>query len=625
MFNNNSFPKIVIFTFASIITLYSCGGGKERRSNTSQNVSATDSTKYVHIADAEEFLTSWSKENIVVYHVIGEPDDMHPTNGNSASRSEINLYTQMHLVTLDFHRLDLQPGVAKDMPVISEDELDYTYELRDEPRWDDGEQVSAEDVVFTFKATKNPLTNNPHAKPYVENIKDITIDPENPRKLTIHMKRQYIQNIAFLSSYPILQRKFWDPDNVLSRYTFAQLDDPNFKADTRADLKAWATEFNHFKYSREPRHMHGMGPYKITRWDAGQSLTLERKENHWTTGTTHPYETSYPDKIIFKINKDANSQMLEFKSQALDASTNLGTKPLLDLQSDPNFMQNYHSRFTDTYNYSYIAMNMKPDGIQHKKFFTDKKVRRAMAMLVPLDDINTIVSRGMTKRMVGPVSPLKEEYNTELELIAYDLEGAKKLLDEAGWIDTDGNGIRDKVIDGRKVQFEFGLNYMTTTIDWKDMSQMVAESMWKAGIKVNLNPLDFAVHYDNAKNHRFDMMLGSWAGSSVPEDFTQIWHTSSWVSRGSNWPGFGNAESDALVDSIKYTIDPVKRHPMVKRLQEIIYEEQPYIFMFAAMRRNVIHKRFGNANMFFERPGVLLNNLRLLSQDGGPASIAATP
>jgi hypothetical protein len=62
-----------------------------------------------------------------------------------------------------------------------------------------------------------------------------------------------------------------------------------------------------------------------------------------------------------------------------------------------------------------------------------------------------------------------------------------------------------------------------------------------------------------------------------------------------------------------------KRIPMVRELQAMIYEDQPYVFMFASTRRNVIHKRFGNADMYFERPGVLLNNLKLLSN----SSIAA--
>ncbi len=604
-----------------MVLLTACGGGSGSKSM-SESVGVTDSTKYVHIDDATEFKADWSKENTLVYHVIGEPDDMHPTNGNSASRSEINLYTQVVLVQSDYYKLGLRPGVAKDMPVISEDGLNYTYELIDGPTWDNGEKLTVQDVIFTLKANKSPQVNNPHAKPYVENIKDIVIDPSNPRMFTIQMKRRYIQNIAFLTDYPIMQRSYWDPNNVLAKYTFAQFDDPTFRADKQEDLRAWASEFNHSKYSRDVNFLVGMGPYKIVRWDSGQAMTLERKKDHWTNGTNNPFFASYPERIIFKINKDANSQMLEFKSQALDASTNMSTKTLIDLEADPNFSANYNSRFTDTYNYSYIAMNMKPDGIVHKKLFVDKRVRRAMALLTPVDDVNIIVNKGKNSRMIGPVSPLKEEYNQELTLIPFDLEEAKRLLDEAGWIDTDNDGIRDKVIDGKKVQFEFNLSYMTTTVDWKDMAQMVAETMYKAGVKANLNPLDFGIHYDNARNHKFDMMLASWAGSSIPDDFTQIWHTSSWVSKGSNWPGFGNAESDALVDSIKYTIEESLRYPMVRKLQSIIYEEQPYIFLFSALRRTVVHKRFGNCDMFFERPGLLLGNLRLLD---GSSKIAAKP
>jgi peptide/nickel transport system substrate-binding protein len=107
------------------------------------------------------------------------------------------------------------------------------------------------------------------------------------------------------------------------------------------------------------------------------------------------------------------------------------------------------------------------------------------------------------------------------------------------------------------------------------------------------------------------MFLGSWAGASIPDDFTQIWHTSSWATKGSNYVGFGNAQSDALIDSIKYELDDSKRIPMVKRLQAIIYDEQPYVFLFAAMRRVVIHNRFDNRDMYSERPGILLNRLKL--------------
>lgn len=600
----------------------SCGGDNAatdtKKDTLSNNVSAKD-MMYIQIADASNFLPSWSKENILVYHEIGEPDDMHPTNGSSAARFDIMVNTQVYVVGTDYRNLTIRPIAVKSLPQVSANELEFTYELRNDITFDDGSPISVDDIIFTYKANKCPLTNNPHAKSYLENLVEIKADPTKPGTFTVVMKEKYIQNITFMADYPIMQRSFFDKNNVLAKYSFAQFNDPNFKADKNKDLADWAAEFNSAKYGREVGNLVGAGPYKIEKWDAGQSITLVKKANHWSDKSNNAFETSYPQKIIFKLNKDANSQILEFKSQTMDVSTNMSTKTLLELQADPKFNENYNSRFTDTYNYGYVAMNMKPDGIKHKKIFVDKRVRRAMALLTPLDNINKVLNKSKNKRTVGPVSYLKPEYNSDLKLIPFDIEAAKKLLDEAGWKDTDGDNIRDKMVDGEKIKLEFNVNYMTTQIEWKNMAEMMAEQMYKAGVKANLNPVDFSVLVETARNHDFDMMLASWAGNFAPEDYTQLWHTSAWASKGSNYTGFGNAESDALIDSIKHSIDDAKRIPLIKRFQEIVYDEQPYIFMFSSLRRNVIHKRFGNQEMYFERPGVWLGNLKLISNAGASA------
>lgn len=611
----------------SLVVLFVACGGDETSSVTnedSKNISANQ-TKFIKIEDAKHFLPSWSKENILVYNVVGEPDELHPTNGIMVYRGEIMGYTQVYLIGTDFETLTLRPIAVKAMPTISENGKEYTYEVRNDIKFDDGSTLSVEDIIYTYKANKCPLTNNPSAKTQVENLLDIVVDKKNPNVFTIIMKEKHIQNISFLVEFPIMQRTFFDPKNVLANYSFAQFNDKEFKADEHKDLNDWAAEFNSAKYSRNPKYTVGAGAYRLEKWDAGQSITLVRKENHWTKGTDKKYYTSYPEKIIFKLNKDPNSQMLEFKAQTLDASTSLSNKTVLELQADSNFNANYNSRFTDTYNYGYIAMNMKPDGIKHKKLFVDKKVRRAMALLTPLDDMNRINNKGKNKRITGPVSFLKPEYNTDLKLIPFDIEAAKKLLDEAGWKDTDGDNIRDKMIDGEKVKMEFMLGYFTTSVEWKDVAKQVAEQMYKAGVKAILEPLDPSVMVEKASSHNFDMFIASWAGNVFPEDYTQLWHTSSWASNGSNFTGFGNAETDALIDSIKYTLDPAKSIPMLKRFQAIVYEEQPYVFMFAGLRRNIIHKRFGNQEMYFERPGVWLSNLRLLSNDGASMKVSADP
>ena len=616
----NAFKSFSVPAFA-VLLLSSCGGGSEPGNagadSGNSELQAAGTSTYLEVPDATAWKDDWSKENTIVYHVSGEPDDMHPTNGNSAMRTFINNYTQKQVMETDLIELKGErPGIVKGHPEISANELEFTYELRDEPTWDNGDQLSLDDIIFTFKANKCPLTNNPHAKPYLENLEEIVPDAENPRKFTMKMKKKYIQNVLFLTDYPVLQESHFDPERTLRKYTLAQFDDPSFDTDSKADLNAWATAFNDPKNSRNVENLVGLGPYKWEDWKPGQSFTIVKKKDHWTTklSNPNPYETGYPDKIIFKMNTDPNSQSLEFKTQALDASTYLPTKKLLELQEDPNFNENYHSHFTSTYNYSYLGFNCRPDGIEHKKIFDDSRVRRAAAMLVNVDELNIVLNKGRNERMVGPISPLKREYNDDLPLIQFDVEGAKALLEEAGWVDTDNDNIRDKMIDGEKVQLEFDLNYMTTQVTWRDMAQMMSESMYEAGMKANIVPQDFAVLYDKARHHKFDAMLAAWAGSSVPEDFTQIWHTSSWASKGSNFTGFGNAESDALIDSIKYTLDFDTRSGMVKELQKIIYDEQPYVFLYSSTRRNVIHKRFGNADMLYERPGVIISNFRLLSE-----------
>ncbi len=593
-------------------------GGKKGSANDDSTVNLSDSVSYIKIADATEFLPGWSKENTLVYHTIAEPDVLHPTNGTSAQRVEIFQYTQMSLIRFDFRTLQIAPSLLKEMPQLNANGTEYTCELREEPRWDDGSRLTVADVIFTAKANKCPLTDNPHAKPYWDNLKEVVPDPQNDRKFTVIMKSPYIHNIIFWADWPIMQKTFFDKQDELSKYTFAQLDDTTLNAQANKTLSTWANEFNSSKYSRELEFLTGLGMYRVSAWDPGQSVTLQRKENHWTKNSESVYETSYPEKIIYRVNKDPNSTMLDFKGQVMDGSNLMSVKSLIELQQDSIFNRNYHSRFTDTFNYSYIGMNTRPDGVTHKKLFTDKNVRRAFAYLTPVDDLNQVINKGKNKRMVGPVSMLKKDFDSSLQPIPYDLEKGKKMLADAGWADSDGDQILDKMVDGEKLKFEFTLNYMTNTPDWKDYATIISEAYSKAGVKVNLNPLDFSIFVANAKKHDFDMMIAVWGAVALPEDFTQLWHTTSWTNEGSNYPGFGNAQSDALIDSIKVTLDDEKRREMVKQFQQIVYDEQPMIFLFSSLRRNVIHKRFGNVEMYFERPGILLNNLKLISAVDSP-------
>ena len=138
--------------------------------------------QYITLENATKVEDDWSSKNIIIYHTIAEPDNLHPTNGTSAMRNEIFQYIHKTLVHLDYRSLEITTGLLTDIPILNAEGTSYTCELRTDPRWDDGTQITAEDVVFSAKANKCKFTDNPHAKPYWSNLKDIVPDPNDPMK-----------------------------------------------------------------------------------------------------------------------------------------------------------------------------------------------------------------------------------------------------------------------------------------------------------------------------------------------------------------------------------------------------------------------------------------------------------
>jgi peptide/nickel transport system substrate-binding protein len=548
-------------------------------------------------------------QNTVIAHILSQPDGLHPFNDNSAMRTFVFQYTQKTLIKLDIESLEYIPMLVKEMPTASENNLSFDYELKDGIKWDDGTPLTAEDVAFSVKLMLSPLTNNAQIRSnYTTVIKSIELDKENPMKFTMQAQNVHWDNKYIFSELYMVQKSLWDKKGVLDNVTFADLLSDDFK-ETEV-LSDWFNAYNNADNSYQPELLVGLGAYQVTEWVASQYITIEKKENWWGKNDSSVYSKAYPDKIIFKIIKEDASAYLALKNQEIDVTYSLGTIKLMKLQEREYFNDNYESAFLDRYAFSYLGMNMKPDGIKRKPYFVDQKVRRAMAYLLPLDEIIEVMMHGKASRQASLISPLKKTYNDTLQLIPLDIEKAKELLAEAGWVDTDGDNIRDKMINGVKTPFSFKLSYMSSPTS-KEIVLMIKESMYKAGVVAEPTPMDFTLFYKNAMDHNFDGMLGGWGGSASYSNPMQLWHTSSWVTKGSNFCGFGDAESDALIEAANLTLDPKTHNDALLRLQAKVYEDQPYVFMYSTKRKFAIHKRFNNRGMYYERPGVMLQNLDL--------------
>ena len=552
-------------------------------------------------------------KNTVVAHILSQPDGLHPCNDNSVMRSFIFNYTQKFIVGMDLESLENIPVLSENLAEISEDGLSYTFKIKDGIKWDNGEPFTAEDVEFSTKATLCHLTNNAQIRSnYSTVIKSIQLYDNDPLKFTMHAQGVHVNNKIIIGGITMMQKSYWDPNGILDKLSFDQIISRNFTESE--EISDWFNAFNHADNGYQPDKLVGLGPYQVDEWVPSQYITIVRKDNWWGKDSESIYDKALPEKIIFKVIREDASAYLALKNQELDATTSVGTVKLMKLQEREYFNKNYHSEFKDRYAYNYIGLNMKPDGIKNKPFFIDQKVRRAMAYLTPVDEIIEVMVHGKASRQAAQISHLKSSYNDTLKLIPLDIEKAKELLTKAGWVDSDGDNIRDKVINGEKIKFKFKLSYMTSPIT-KEIVLMIKESMYKAGIVADPTPMDFSLFYKNAQDHNFEAMLGGWGGSASYSNPMQLWHTSSWASKGSNFCGFGDAASDALINLANSSLDsmlPIRN--ALWKLQARIYNDQPYVFLYSTKNKIAIHKRFDNRNTYFERPGLMLNNLKLNSE-----------
>jgi peptide/nickel transport system substrate-binding protein len=254
-------------------------------------------------------------------------------------------------------------------------------------------------------------------------------------------------------------------------------------------------------------------------------------------------------------------------------------------------------------------MNMKPSG-NRKAFFTDARVRKAMAHLL---DVNKAIESflfGYARRINGPVPFLKtDEYNDTLPFIDFNIQEARRLLKDAGWEDSNGNGTIDKMINGKRVEFEFEFAYGQSVEVRKNIGLMFAEDARKAGIKINVVGYENPVLVEKMASHNLDMMYFTLSLVPGPTDLKEQFHTTSWVNGGFNFMGFGSAETDALIDALPAETDPAKRRQMIFNLQDIIYKEAPCIFLFSSQNLMAIHRRIQNVQTTVVRPSFILSRM----------------
>jgi peptide/nickel transport system substrate-binding protein len=230
--------------------------------------------------------------------------------------------------------------------------------------------------------------------------------------------------------------------------------------------------------------------------------------------------------------------------------------------------------------------------------FKDKRVRQALTMLVNRAQIVETVRFGLATLTESPISSYSPEHNPNLKPYPFDPKRARQLLDEAGWKDSDGDGIRDK--DGMPFRFEMMIT--TSNPIGNQLLAVFKQQFRQAGIEMTERRLESTVFLETVADHQFDAESSSWTSGLFTDPY-ELWHSHSAQNRGSNFVSFKNPEADALIEQASLQFDPEKRRQILWKLQEIIREEQPYTFLWINKEAAAWDKRFQNVVWFPLRPG----------------------
>jgi len=383
---------------------------------------------------------------------------------------------------------------------------------------------------------------------------------------------------------------------ILDRYTFQVLWD-RFYVYAFETSVSWQVVLAEFLYSQDEQgnrfgpdeigvalntHWYndrvcGYGPYAFVEIDPNLEIMLRRMDDfpvfRPALRELHFQIVVEPEQLVLRLRGEQIDLIAlasqQYKSYVLDADDGS------DFKGGRFEVQTY-----DKMNYLYFGWNCR------KPPFDDARVRRAMTQAMNREALLDKIFFGIGEVIESHVYPRHPHCNTELPRIPYDLVEASRLLDEAGWDDSDGDGVRDKVFRDPKageerVDLRFTMTSFTSA-SYRAALAVFQDDLKRIGVDMSIEELPWAQMMERVfKQRDFDAFTGSWGlGWSV--DLFPTFHSQGQ----SNYPGFSDPEADDLVVAYRETADDEKRREMALRLQEIIHQQQPYTFFF--LRKSVI-------------------------------------
>ncbi|MCS7035475.1 MAG: ABC transporter substrate-binding protein [Saprospiraceae bacterium] len=501
--------------------------------------------------------------------------------------------------------------------------LAYDFKIYDEAAWDNGSPITGHDVLFSLKILHHPLLPLGEWLGYFERLKALEVDAQNPKKFTAYFDQFYILGLESLCQFPIYPAYQYDPEGVLASVSLADLQDrtraqqlaaggdansskvsgkTGSKAgdattnESKNKFAAWAEAFQSPRFANDKTAISGSGPYRLENFDVDQGIVLIKKSNWWgdRVASRNRYLAAYPEKIIYRFIKEEAAAENLIRSGDVDIVPALSPTKFLELKQDTCLPLRYDMALVSANAYARVLCNTTRPAL------ADKRVRQALAHALDYDYMLHTIWEGMAERCISPVHPAKPFYARSLKPYAYDISKARQLLADAGWTDTDGDGIADKMLNGQRVKLELSLLTAGASPTSSATAKSIQNTARAAGFALNVVEDDIRVIAQKTRQGDYDLALTSVVLFPGLWDPYQSFHSKS-IGSG-NRSAFANAELDRLIEALRAEADEKKRNDLYLRIQQLLHDELPEIFLYAPQQRFAVSRRFDYV-LSANRPG----------------------
>ena len=489
-----------------------------------------------------------------------EPDTLNPFYSGLRATFTVTQAIFNGLVVVN-EQGDYEGDLAMEVPTVqnggvSADGLTITYKLRQGVKWADGQPFSADDVKFTYDAIMNPA-NTISGKSVYGKIESLTV--KDPYTVELKMKEPYAAYAEFFS-YPV---------GILPRHALGSLPDLN-KAD----------------FNRKP---FGTGPYRVTDWQAANYIQLDANPNYYKGAPKI-------GRVIVRIVPDKNTQLAQVRANETDVAVDLNEDDAVQVDRIPGWKAFAIAGLTSDRLFLNLAEPGVADGSRPHPILGDKRVRQALEMGIDKQQLVDKVLSGKTKVAtseypVGWAAP-------NLEPSKYDVDTAKRLLDQAGW-QVGADGIREK--DGRKLHLSISSTSGNTL---RENVEQLIQAGWKAmGVDLEI------------KNATAAVLVGEWSENGLVQrgnfdiayyGFTPGIDPSGTISprfhskqipfegnqgEGDNGMRYRDPQVDQWIDEADRTLDQARRKELYGEVMRKIADDVPVIYLYNRANVEAVSQR----------------------------------